>query len=87
MNLELNRKVVFIAGASRGIGKGIAGVFLAEGARVAITGREAAALRTAGAELSEGRADRVMTFAGDLSQPAIVQQAHREVRRQAQPDQ
>jgi 3-oxoacyl-[acyl-carrier protein] reductase len=79
MDLGLKGKVVFVAGASRGIGKGIAGVFLDEGARVAITGRDPAVLGIAGTELSRGRADRVLTFAGDLSQPAIVEQAHREV--------
>ena len=41
MNLALQDKVVFVAGSSRGIGKGIAGVFLEEGARVVVTGRDA----------------------------------------------
>ena len=40
MDLGLKDKVVFVAGASRGIGKGIAAVFLDEGARVAVTGRD-----------------------------------------------
>ena len=79
MDLALTDKVVFVAGASRGIGKGIASVFLDEGARVIITGRDAHALRAAAAELGEGRADRLMTFAGDLTQPLIGA----EVRRQA----
>ena len=76
MDLGLKERVVFVAGASRGIGKGIASVFLDEGARVVITGRDPARLATCGAELSAGRYDRVMTFAGDLSQPATAQQAH-----------
>jgi len=75
MDLGLKDKVVFVAGASRGIGKGIAAVFLDEGARVAITGRDQASLAAAGKELSEGRADRVLTFAGDLSQSSIIQEA------------
>jgi 3-oxoacyl-[acyl-carrier protein] reductase len=79
MDLALKEKVVFVAGASRGIGKGIASVFLDEGARVVVTGRDPAALAAAGEELSGGRADRVMTFAGDLSQAATVQQAHQSV--------
>jgi 3-oxoacyl-[acyl-carrier protein] reductase len=78
MDLGLKDKVVFVAGASRGVGKGIARVFLDEGARVIVTGRDTAALAAAAAELSEGRADRVMTFAGDLAQPLTVEEAHRQ---------
>jgi 3-oxoacyl-[acyl-carrier protein] reductase len=79
MHLGLEDKVVFVAGASRGVGRGIASVFLDEGARVTLTGRDTVMLAAAGAELSEGRADRVMTFAGDLTQPAVVEQARRRV--------
>ena len=78
MDLALNDKVVFVAGASRGIGKGIASVFLDEGARVIITGRDAHALCAAAAELGEGRKDRIMMFAGDLTQPPIGAEACRQ---------
>src|SRR5580765_6369831 len=77
MDLGLKDKVVFVAGASRGIGKGIASVFLDEGARVAITGRNTISLSAAAAELSSGRDSRVSSFAGDLSDTATVQAAHR----------
>jgi 3-oxoacyl-[acyl-carrier protein] reductase len=53
MDLELRNKVVFVAGASRGIGFGIARAFLAEGARVAITGRNAAVLESAEVQLRD----------------------------------
>jgi 3-oxoacyl-[acyl-carrier protein] reductase len=79
MHLGLEDKVVFVAGASRGIGKGIGSVLLDEGARVTLTGRDRGMLAAAGAELSEGRADRVMTFAGDLTQASVVEEAHRRV--------
>jgi 3-oxoacyl-[acyl-carrier protein] reductase len=79
MDLGLKDKVVFVAGASRGIGKGIAAVFLEEGARVTITGRDAGALSAAAAELGAGRADRVLTFAGDLTQALVIAEAHRQV--------
>ncbi len=36
MDLQLQDKVIFVAGASRGIGRGIVETLLAEGARVAI---------------------------------------------------
>jgi 3-oxoacyl-[acyl-carrier protein] reductase len=75
MDLGLKDKIVFVAGASRGIGKGIAASFLDEGARVVITGRDPTALAATAAELAAGRPDRILTFAGDLSQAAIVQQA------------
>ena len=39
MDLGLAGKVVFVAGASQGIGYGIAESFLTEGARVMITAR------------------------------------------------
>ena len=77
MNLGLQDKVAFVAGSSRGIGKGIAAVFLEEGARVVVTGRDPAALERASAELSPGRTDRIMPFAGDLADPAVAREAHR----------
>jgi 3-oxoacyl-[acyl-carrier protein] reductase len=76
MDLGLKDKVVFVAGASRGIGKGIAAVFLDEGARVVMTGRNPDALSAAAAELGVDRPDHVMTFAGDLAQADLVAAAH-----------
>jgi 3-oxoacyl-[acyl-carrier protein] reductase len=76
MNLGLEGKVVFVAGSSRGIGKGIASVFLDEGARVVLTGRDTAMLAAAAAELSEGRPNRVMTVAADLTQAPEVKEAY-----------
>jgi 3-oxoacyl-[acyl-carrier protein] reductase len=79
MDLGLRDKVVFVAGASRGIGRGIAAVLLGEGARVVLTGRDEVALAAAAAELAEGRPDRVMMFAGDLAQASICAEAQRQV--------
>jgi 3-oxoacyl-[acyl-carrier protein] reductase len=78
MDLGLTDKVVFVAGSSRGVGKGIAAVFLDEGARVILTGREAATLKAAADELSESRVNQVMTFAGDLTQAEVVVEAYRQ---------
>ena len=76
MDLLLNDRVVFVAGSSRGIGKGIASVLLEEGARVVITGRDAASVSATAAELSEGREERLLAFTGDLTRPETVRAAH-----------
>jgi 3-oxoacyl-[acyl-carrier protein] reductase len=45
-------RAVIVTGGTRGIGKGIAGIFARNGAKVLITGRDAAAARAAADELS-----------------------------------
>jgi NAD(P)-dependent dehydrogenase (short-subunit alcohol dehydrogenase family) len=47
MDLQLKGKVVFIAGASKGIGLGMARAFAKEGAKVALTARGEAGLDAA----------------------------------------
>jgi 3-oxoacyl-[acyl-carrier protein] reductase len=79
MDLGLKDKCVFVAGSSRGIGKGIAAAFLNEGARALITGRDAGSVSETISELSAGRRDRVMSFAGDLSAPQVLAAAKRQV--------
>ena len=53
MDLGLKGKIVFVAGASRGIGRGIVEACLAEGARVAMAARGSADLDKAKALLAE----------------------------------
>lgn len=65
MNLQMNGQLALITGASKGIGYAIAERLLAEGARVAITGRDANALAHARDRL--GGAERVHALQGDLS--------------------
>ncbi len=68
MDLQLTDKIVFVAGASRGIGYGIAEAFLAEGARVAITGRSVDALKAAEGQLLDRFPDaRLLAFSGDMT--------------------
>lgn len=57
MREKLQDKVAIVTGGSKGIGRAIAHALLAEGARVAICGRDAAALDQAAAELSADGGD------------------------------
>ena len=62
-DLELKNKVAIITGGSRGIGFAIAKTFIAEGARVMITGRNESSLESARAQLGEN----TLTMSGDAA--------------------
>jgi 3-oxoacyl-[acyl-carrier protein] reductase len=76
LDLNLSERVIFIAGASKGIGLGIAKACLAEGAKVALTARGADTLRQTAGELKKtfGK-DKVWTSAGDLRKTADIEKA------------
>jgi NAD(P)-dependent dehydrogenase (short-subunit alcohol dehydrogenase family) len=64
MNLELQDKVAVVTGGSAGIGLATARVFLAEGAAVAICGRDEGRLANAKSALLQGaNADRLLALA------------------------
>lgn len=76
MHLGLDGKVIFIAGASRGIGLGIVEACLAEGAKVALTARGADALEETRARLAEAYgADRLIAIAGDMRETKVIDDA------------
>lgn len=76
MDLRLDGKVVFIAGASRGIGLGILEACLAEGAKVAITARGAEALEAQRARLAGTYGDdRLLAIAGDMRDTRVIEDA------------
>lgn len=67
MNLGLEKKRVFVTASSNGIGLQIARLFLQEGARVIINGRNLERLTEVKKQLQlEAKADAVDLFAGDM---------------------
>jgi len=76
MDLQLKDKVIFISGASRGIGLGIAESCLGEGAKVAITARGAEGLEATRKHLADtfGK-DRIWAMAGDMTDTATIDTA------------
>lgn len=74
---RLDGKAAFITGASKGIGKGLAGVFLREGASVFLCARTESELSAAAADLerSSGGTDNVGFVAADLGEPREAERA------------
>jgi NAD(P)-dependent dehydrogenase (short-subunit alcohol dehydrogenase family) len=66
---RFNGKVVAITGGGSGIGKETAARFVAEGARVAINGRDAAKLESAAREI-DPTGEKIAISAGDIAFPA-----------------
>ncbi len=76
MNLNLTDKVVFVAGSSKGIGKGIAKAFLHEGANVVLTGRNGKNLQNTYQEFSQNyNPNKILVFEGDLQEAAQIKKA------------
>jgi NAD(P)-dependent dehydrogenase (short-subunit alcohol dehydrogenase family) len=67
MNLELTGKVALVSGASKGIGRAIALGLAAEGARVALSARDARALDDVAAAAKNSGSTDVVSVPGDLS--------------------
>jgi 3-oxoacyl-[acyl-carrier protein] reductase len=65
---SMKDRAVIVTGGSKGIGKGIAGVFSRQGAHVLIAGRDDAALAAAAESLARDATGRVETIAADVSQ-------------------
>jgi 3-oxoacyl-[acyl-carrier protein] reductase len=72
MDLGLKDQVVFITGASRGIGRATAELLVSEGCRVAITGRDEDTLRRAVQDLGE---EQVIGIQGDMTKPDDIERA------------
>ena len=73
MDLQLGGKHVFIAGASRGIGRAMAEAFLTEGANVSLTARQAAPLDETHADFAKRHgAARLYKHAGNMTATATI---------------
>jgi 3-oxoacyl-[acyl-carrier protein] reductase len=64
---SMEGRAVIVTGGSRGIGKGIARVFLRSGADVLLAARHEAALRATAADLGPGGPGRVETVVADVA--------------------
>jgi 3-oxoacyl-[acyl-carrier protein] reductase len=71
MDLGLNGKKALITGSSSGLGLATALALAAEGAQVAINGRDAARLEQATAQVQRVSATPVVHLSGDLSDPQV----------------
>jgi 3-oxoacyl-[acyl-carrier protein] reductase len=67
MDLKLRDRTCLVTGASRGIGRGIAGVLAAEGCRVAVVARRARLLEELADEIAAAGHTRPLVVAEDLT--------------------
>ncbi len=72
MDLQLTGKVAFVTGASKGIGRAVAGQLASEGADVVITARHLEPLERAAADIARQSGRQVVAMAGDMSVTADV---------------
>jgi 3-oxoacyl-[acyl-carrier protein] reductase len=69
MDLQLKDKRALVTGASRGLGYATAYGLAREGARLVLNSRQADAVGSAAARISEGGGGEVFSIAGDITRP------------------
>tara|TARA_A100001037_G_scaffold306251_1_gene350195 strand:+ start:11242 stop:12030 length:789 start_codon:yes stop_codon:yes gene_type:complete len=72
MDMGLDGKVALVTAASKGIGRAIAQELAAEGAKVAISGRNEDTLKTAADMIKQGTGQDVATYSMDLTSESDV---------------
>jgi NAD(P)-dependent dehydrogenase (short-subunit alcohol dehydrogenase family) len=80
MDLELGEKTALVTGGSKGIGRAVAQVLSAEGARVAICARDKAALEKAAGEIRATTGREVVAISANLADLAEVERTVRTAR-------
>jgi NAD(P)-dependent dehydrogenase (short-subunit alcohol dehydrogenase family) len=75
VDLQLAGRAYYVTGGSRGIGRGIVELLLAEGALVATCARDAAGLERVRSALPGDQHERLLTQSADVLDPAAVNQA------------
>lgn len=73
MDLKLNNKVAIVLAASKGLGKAIATMLSAEGAKIVIGSRNADELNKAAEEIRSQTGNEVAAFTVDVSKPEDIE--------------
>jgi len=73
MHFGLNRKVAMVAGASRGLGLGVARALAAEGVTVSMASRDAAKVEAAAASIAEETKADVLGVAADVRSAEAIE--------------
>lgn len=81
MNLDLDGLGAVVTGGSLGIGRAIAAELATEGAAVLIVARDAARTEAAAEDLSRQTGGRVLACAGDMTDPAHIEEVMATARR------
>ena len=79
MDLGLTHKVALVTGGSSGLGRATADLLAAEGAHVAVNGRDPARAEAAAADIRARHGGKVLAFPADVSQPSQVERLVGEV--------
>jgi len=80
MDLELREKTALVTGGSKGIGRAVAQVLSAEGARVAICARDKATLEKAAGEIRDTTGREVVAISANLADLGEVERTVRTAR-------
>jgi 3-oxoacyl-[acyl-carrier protein] reductase len=82
MSASLKNRVVVVTGGSKGIGRGIAQVFVDAGAKVAIMARDGAVAQRVAAEMGQGAIGIAIGISGDVTSKTSLDAAYASVVKQ-----